>query len=206
MSRCVPGHFSGPDGVPVRFSGLPASYGNRYWETDLRGIALLLAFIGLRYPLGGETCLHVLTSPTIFQVLQVMSSGTRRELKQNLIRLHITDINTGHKVRHNSDTTTWDLLKTSAGEDRHTCGHRRVHNGDRAAVEARRVERLLQGFEEEKEDRRGSDASSDLFELETLIAIGGVGGGGFGDELSVYETTTTRRSTNDAIARHGLIL
>ncbi|XP_020081307.1 uncharacterized protein LOC109704959 [Ananas comosus] len=89
----------------------------------------------------------------------------------------------------------------SVGEDRHTCGHCRVHNGDRAAVEARRVERLLQGFEEEKEDRRGSDASSDLFELETLIAIGGVGGGGFGDELSVYETTTTKRepsSTGEA--------
>nr|CAD1821611.1 unnamed protein product [Ananas comosus var. bracteatus] len=27
---------------------------------------LLPAFVGLRYPLGGETCLHVLTSPTIF--------------------------------------------------------------------------------------------------------------------------------------------
>ena len=32
------GHLVGPDGVPVWFSGLPASYGNRYWETDLCGI------------------------------------------------------------------------------------------------------------------------------------------------------------------------
>ena len=28
----------GPDGVPVWFSGFPASYGNQYWETDLREI------------------------------------------------------------------------------------------------------------------------------------------------------------------------
>nr|CAD1821682.1 unnamed protein product [Ananas comosus var. bracteatus] len=37
--------------------------------------SVLLAFIGLRYPLGGETCLHVLTFPTIFQVLQAMRFG-----------------------------------------------------------------------------------------------------------------------------------
>nr|CAD1825730.1 unnamed protein product [Ananas comosus var. bracteatus] len=28
------GHLVGPDGVPVWFSGLPVSYGNRFWETD----------------------------------------------------------------------------------------------------------------------------------------------------------------------------
>nr|CAD1834640.1 unnamed protein product [Ananas comosus var. bracteatus] len=28
---------------------------------------ILLAFVGLRYPLGGETCLYILTSLTIFQ-------------------------------------------------------------------------------------------------------------------------------------------
>nr|CAD1839482.1 unnamed protein product [Ananas comosus var. bracteatus] len=44
-------------------------------------IVILLAFIGLRYPLGGETCLHVLTSPTIFQVSQAMGIETRREAR-----------------------------------------------------------------------------------------------------------------------------
>nr|CAD1840464.1 unnamed protein product [Ananas comosus var. bracteatus] len=44
-------------------------------------LSVLLAFFGLRYPLGGETCLHVLTSPTIFQVSRAMSSGTRREVR-----------------------------------------------------------------------------------------------------------------------------
>nr|CAD1840626.1 unnamed protein product [Ananas comosus var. bracteatus] len=28
------GHLVGPDGVPVWFSGLPVSYGNRFWEID----------------------------------------------------------------------------------------------------------------------------------------------------------------------------
>nr|CAD1822854.1 unnamed protein product [Ananas comosus var. bracteatus] len=32
---------SGPDGVPVRFSGLPASYGSRFWKTDLRPVDVL---------------------------------------------------------------------------------------------------------------------------------------------------------------------
>nr|CAD1818069.1 unnamed protein product [Ananas comosus var. bracteatus] len=36
----------GPGGVPVRFLGLPASYGIRYWKTDLRGIVCGLCFYG----------------------------------------------------------------------------------------------------------------------------------------------------------------
>nr|CAD1829940.1 unnamed protein product [Ananas comosus var. bracteatus] len=44
-------------------------------------IVILLAFIGLRYPLGGETCLHVLTSPTIFQVSRAVRVETRREVR-----------------------------------------------------------------------------------------------------------------------------
>uniref|UniRef100_A0A6V7QWS1 Uncharacterized protein n=1 Tax=Ananas comosus var. bracteatus TaxID=296719 RepID=A0A6V7QWS1_ANACO len=54
-------------------------------------IVILLAFIGLRYPLGGETCLHVLTSPTIFQVSRAVRVETRRE------------ICTGDSVRVNSE-------------------------------------------------------------------------------------------------------
>ena len=30
----------GPGGVPVRFSGLPASYGNWFRKTNLRGISV----------------------------------------------------------------------------------------------------------------------------------------------------------------------
>nr|CAD1839675.1 unnamed protein product [Ananas comosus var. bracteatus] len=131
MSRRTLEVLVGPDGVPVWFSGLPASYGNRYWETDLREIVcgvvdtvviscgilslaplfirytllvvcmlsissrsravlsicasvdlvVLLAFIGLRYPLEEETCLHVLTSPTIFQVSRAVRVETRREIR-----------------------------------------------------------------------------------------------------------------------------
>nr|CAD1842505.1 unnamed protein product [Ananas comosus var. bracteatus] len=55
-------------GLPTRE---PRGFIARVYASDpgasLRG-SVLLTFIGLRYPLGGETCLHVLTSPTIFQL------------------------------------------------------------------------------------------------------------------------------------------
>nr|CAD1832315.1 unnamed protein product [Ananas comosus var. bracteatus] len=38
----------------------------------------------------------------------------------------------------------------AAGEDRRTCGHRRVHDGDRAAAEARRVEGSSEGLRRRK--------------------------------------------------------
>nr|CAD1837050.1 unnamed protein product [Ananas comosus var. bracteatus] len=59
--RCVPGHFSGPDGVPVRFSGLPASYGSTHF-TNTSGLIhrKRVFFFGK-------------------VVSRAMSSGTRRE-------------------------------------------------------------------------------------------------------------------------------
>ncbi|CAL9118812.1 hypothetical protein MUK42_23492 [Musa troglodytarum] len=94
-------------------------------------------------------------------------------------------------------------------EDLRPCGHKKVYGADTApgrpsavAMKARRrVEELLGGMEEEEEEM--SDSSSDLFELQNLTVIGrergrGVGGG-YGDELPVYETT--HLDTNRAISQ-----
>ncbi|XP_074559541.1 protein BIG GRAIN 1-like [Curcuma longa] len=82
-------------------------------------------------------------------------------------------------------------------EDLRPCGQKSIFEADSSsrrlsatALEARRrVEELLRGMEEEEEEM--SDSSSDLFELENLMATenGGAGGGGRMDELPVYETT-----------------
>ncbi|KAJ0987335.1 hypothetical protein J5N97_005691 [Dioscorea zingiberensis] len=73
------------------------------------------------------------------------------------------------------------------GEDCRPCGEKWIYPAARA-------------FDEEMEDDDdvASDASSDLFELENLTAIGG----GYQDELPVYETTNL--GTNRAIA-YGIL-
>ncbi|XP_074580087.1 protein BIG GRAIN 1-like [Curcuma longa] len=64
----------------------------------------------------------------------------------------------------------------------------------------KKVEDILRRFEAEEaeEEDEMSDSSSDLFELDNL-AVNSSGGGGYRDELPVYETT--RRGTNWAISR-----
>ncbi|RWW25278.1 hypothetical protein GW17_00010391 [Ensete ventricosum] len=93
-------------------------------------------------------------------------------------------------------------------EDSLPCGHKRLQDdaeGAAAPVGAR-VEELLRAAgadveaAEEEEDDGGSESSSDLFELENLTVV--MRGGGYRDELPVYETTDL--STNRAIAQ-GLI-
>ncbi|PWZ14816.1 hypothetical protein Zm00014a_031097 [Zea mays] len=59
----------------------------------------------------------------------------------------------------------------------------RLHPEAEASVVRRRVEELVRGLEELEEDEEGSDASSDLFELESLRGAGA-------DELPVYGTTS----------------
>jgi hypothetical protein len=61
-----------------------------------------------------------------------------------------------------------------------------------ASVVRRRVEELVRGLEELEADEEGSDASSDLFELESLRGAGA-------DELPVYGTTSL--VANRAIAQ-----
>ncbi|OAY81839.1 hypothetical protein ACMD2_17997 [Ananas comosus] len=62
----------GPGGQDCRLHiALIARYSSHFTNTGGL-IHLLLAFFGLRYPLGGETCLHV---------SRAMSSGTRREVR-----------------------------------------------------------------------------------------------------------------------------
>jgi hypothetical protein len=61
-----------------------------------------------------------------------------------------------------------------------------------SVVVRRRVEELVRSLEELEEDEEGSDASSDLFELESLRGAGA-------DELPVYGTTSL--VANRAIAQ-----
>ncbi|WOK93214.1 protein BIG GRAIN 1-like [Canna indica] len=106
------------------------------------------------------------------------------------------------------------------GEDLRPCGQKIVCAGDRSAAEAkdkrrrsvavpegkereetrRRVEELLRRYEDEEEEDEDemSDSSSDLFELENLTVMGG----GYRNELPVYETT--HPGTYRAISR-GLV-
>ncbi|URD94063.1 hypothetical protein MUK42_00763 [Musa troglodytarum] len=92
-------------------------------------------------------------------------------------------------------------------EDSRPCGHKRLQDDTEgaAAPVAARVEELLTAAgadveAEEEEEVGGSESSSDLFELENLTVV--MRGGGYRDELPVYETTDL--STNRAIAQ-GLI-
>lgn len=81
------------------------------------------------------------------------------------------------------------------GEDCRPCGSRWIYGGDRAT----RMAEMMRGLDEEENgDDVASDASSDLFELENLTVVGG----GFSDELPVYETTYLR--TNRSIASRVL--
>ncbi|XP_039127617.1 protein BIG GRAIN 1-like A [Dioscorea cayenensis subsp. rotundata] len=81
------------------------------------------------------------------------------------------------------------------GEDCQPCGSRWIYGGDRAT----RMAEMMRGLDEEENgDDVASDASSDLFELENLTVVGG----GFSDELPVYETTYLR--TNRSIASRVL--
>ncbi|PWZ14844.1 hypothetical protein Zm00014a_043376 [Zea mays] len=68
----------------------------------------------------------------------------------------------------------------------------RLHPEAEASVVRRRVEELVRGLEELEEDEERSDASSDLFELESLRGAGA-------DELPVYGTTSL--VANRAIAQ-----
>jgi hypothetical protein len=69
----------------------------------------------------------------------------------------------------------------------------RLRPEDEASVVVRRrVEELVRSLEELEEDEEGSDASSDLFELESLRGAGA-------DELPVYGTTSL--VANRAIAQ-----
>jgi hypothetical protein len=63
-----------------------------------------------------------------------------------------------------------------------------------SVVVRRRVEELVRSLEELEEDEEGSDASSDLFELESLRGAGA-------DELPVYGTTSL--VANRAIIAQG---
>ncbi|KAF0915252.1 hypothetical protein E2562_034615 [Oryza meyeriana var. granulata] len=67
----------------------------------------------------------------------------------------------------------------------------------KTSVVQRRVEELVRSLADVEENEDGSDASSDLFELESLR-------GADGDELPVYGTTSL--ATNRAIAQRGQLV